>query len=229
VDNFSEREVGAGGSRGDGGAALREFRFSDLPVRTVLRDGEPWIVATDVCAVLGHSSPARAIKRLDEDEKGVTTIHTLGGRQELIIVSESGLYALLLTSRKPQARMFSRWVRSEVLPMIRRTGFYVPRPVEYLQGGVEAIGSAMGSLPISSIPLTFMEFCDLHGQWMEHGYGPKSRVESEGELRRWLSSRDLGAAAGRHPSKGEWVYIQSVMELWWRESGHRFAASYVPV
>lgn len=83
-----------------------------------------WAVANDACRILGLSNQRQALSRLDDDEKGVTTTDTLGGSQAANTVSESGLYALILTSRKSQARPFRRWVTSEVLPSIRRTGTY---------------------------------------------------------------------------------------------------------
>jgi anti-repressor protein len=77
------------------------FSFQDQPVRTIVKDGEPWFVAADVCAVLEHSSPRRAVLRLDEDERGLITIQAQGGNdQEVNIINESGLYSLVLTSRR---------------------------------------------------------------------------------------------------------------------------------
>jgi prophage antirepressor-like protein len=94
------------------------------PVRVVMRSGAPWFVAIDVCLILGIRNSRQALSRLDDDEKGVISNDTLGGKQELATVSESGMYALVLGSRKPSARQFRKWVTSEVLPTIRRTGGY---------------------------------------------------------------------------------------------------------
>ena len=93
--------------------------------RFVTINGEPWFVAADLCRALEIKQPARALSRLDDDEKGVTTIHTLGGPQQVLIVSEPGLYRLIFTSRKAEARQFQRWVCHEVLPSIRKYGYYV--------------------------------------------------------------------------------------------------------
>ena len=79
-------------------------------------------VAADVLAALALDR--KALERLDDDEKGVNSIHTPGGEQEVTVVNESGLYGLILGSRKPQAKVFKRWVTHEVLPTIRRTGSY---------------------------------------------------------------------------------------------------------
>ena len=96
--------------------------FGEL--RTIVKDGEPWFVAADVCRALELGTTAKAIERLDTDEKGMNSIHTLGGNQNMTIVSESGLYSLVLGSRKPQAHAFKRWVTHDVIPSIRKTGAY---------------------------------------------------------------------------------------------------------
>lgn len=101
---------------------VRVFDFKDNPVRIIDQDGGPWFVATDVCRVLAISNPRDAVGRLHSDEKGVASADTLGGKQALNIVSESGLYALIFASRKPSAQEFRRWVTHEVLPAIRKTG-----------------------------------------------------------------------------------------------------------
>lgn len=95
--------------------------------RTIDRDGEPWCVLADVCRSLEIGNPSDAAKRLDDDEKGVVSIDTLGGRQTVIIINESGLYSLILTSRKESAKRFKKWVTAEVLPTIRKTGSYKPQ------------------------------------------------------------------------------------------------------
>jgi prophage antirepressor-like protein len=101
-----------------------EFRFEDQTIRTIFPDGEPRFVATDVCEVLGIKNPRDAIEPLDDDEKGVAKIDTLGGPQEMNVVNEFGLYRLILRSNKPKAKSFQRWVIHEVLPAIRKTGRY---------------------------------------------------------------------------------------------------------
>lgn len=91
-------------------------------VRNVMIKGEPWFVAKDVCEILGHTNPSMAISLLDEDERGKKS---LGRQGEAWIVNESGLYALIMRSNKPKAKPFRKWVTSEVLPSIRKFGFYV--------------------------------------------------------------------------------------------------------
>jgi prophage antirepressor-like protein len=104
------------------------FNFCVSSIRVVMLDGNPWFVAADVCSALEIINVARAMSRLDDDEKGVHTVNTLGGNQQMTVVSESGLYSLTLTSRKPEAKKFKKWVTSEVLPSIRKTGGYSSTP-----------------------------------------------------------------------------------------------------
>lgn len=106
-----------------------EFPITGQQVRTVLRDAEPWFVAVDVCAVLGIANPSDAVRSLDDDEVELVpaALVIAEGRPQdrLNLITESGLYSLILRSRKPEARAFKRWVTHEVLPAIRRTGSYV--------------------------------------------------------------------------------------------------------
>lgn len=94
-------------------------------VRSILIDGEPWFVAADVCKALELERTNRALSRLDDDEKGAHSVSTPGGRQRMSIISESGLYSLILGSRKPEARAFKRWITHEVIPSIRKHGAYM--------------------------------------------------------------------------------------------------------
>ncbi|WP_180967243.1 phage antirepressor [Zhihengliuella halotolerans] len=91
--------------------------------------GEPWFVAADVAKILGYEKATFMTRRLDEDEKGVRSVHTLGGYQQMTIVSEAGLYSAILGSKVPGAKAFKRWVTHEVLPAIRKTGNYSTAPV----------------------------------------------------------------------------------------------------
>lgn len=98
------------------------FNFNgQSQVRTVVRDGEPWFVAKDICDILELTNPTVAIESLDDDERSK---YSLGRQGETNIVNESGLYALVFKSRKPEAKAFRKWVTSEVLPAIRKTGQY---------------------------------------------------------------------------------------------------------
>ena len=131
-------------------ADITPFNFGIFTVRVITRDNQPWFVANDICNALGYSNTSKAIgDHLDEDErmtitasdgqsfdsnqslesssKGLASSDTLrnrGGARHLVIINESGLYALVLRSRKPEARKFAKWVTREVLPSIRQTGQY---------------------------------------------------------------------------------------------------------
>lgn len=105
---------------------MKIFENSEFgAVRVVDVNGEPWFVAKDVCECLELGNPRTSIALLDEDEKGVHTMDTPGGAQEMSIVSEAGLYSLILRSRKPEAKAFKRWITHEVLPAIRKHGGYL--------------------------------------------------------------------------------------------------------
>jgi len=112
-------------------SALQCFAFDDSLVRVIDREGAPWFIARDVCAVLGIKNNRDALEKLDDDEKGVASTDTLGGEQDVLIVTESGLYTLILRSRAATtpgspAHRFRKWVTAEVLPALRQTGSYGP-------------------------------------------------------------------------------------------------------
>lgn len=107
-------------------SAVVPFRFESHEVRALTINGDPWFVAKDVCDVLDIEwKGSGSLGPLDDDEKGVRKVNTLGGDQEMTIISESGLYTLIIRSNKPQAKPFRKWVTAEVLPSIRKTGGYV--------------------------------------------------------------------------------------------------------
>jgi prophage antirepressor-like protein len=123
------------------GTELVPFNYENHEIRTVLIDGEPWVVAKDVCDVL-EIRTNDALNTLDDDEKGYEIVVSPGGPQQMAIVNEPGLYSLILRSRKPEAKKFKRWITHVVLPAMRRgelrvvsepetlTYAPVPKPVE---------------------------------------------------------------------------------------------------
>lgn len=95
------------------------------PLRGIAIEGESWLVGKDVAERLGYVNPRKAlIDHVDDEDKGVTKWNTPGGVQDVTIINESGLYALIFSSKLPAARAFKRWVTHDVLPAIRRTGRY---------------------------------------------------------------------------------------------------------
>lgn len=131
-----------------GAIAHAVFNFESHQVRTVQRAGEVWFAAADVCAAIDvHPT---AVRRLEKDEKGLHITQTLGGEQTISIINESGLYSLILRSRKPEARRFARWVTAEVLPSIRKTGHYAAFPLSgSFLATIDATG-AMQLLPLAA-------------------------------------------------------------------------------
>ena len=97
-------------------------------IRTMVDEkGEPWFVGKDVARRLGYINPEKALRvHVDDEDKGVNEMGTPGGTQKVTFINESGLYSLVLASKLPQAKAFKRWVTSEVLPQIRKTGGYIP-------------------------------------------------------------------------------------------------------
>ena len=95
-------------------------------IRTLTINGEPWFVGKDVAAALGYTNPLKAVRdHVDEEDKGVNDSFTPGGKQKIVIINESGLYSLILSSNLEGAKRFKRWVTAEVLPSIRKTGGYI--------------------------------------------------------------------------------------------------------
>ena len=134
---------------------LMPFDYEGREIRVVKDEqGDAWFVAADVCAVLQLPETHKAVARLDEDEKDRNSIPTLGGSQSMTVVSESGLYNLVLGSRKAEAKRFKRWVTHEVLPAIRKTGSYavpamaaLPAPTQDRVTSLLLIGEAVAKVP----------------------------------------------------------------------------------
>lgn len=114
------------GSRADPGPIAGSVKFHSLTVRAIVRDGELWFVAKDVCAALGLSNVGQTLSKLDDDERNTVILNDrIRGNPNRAIVSESGLYAITLRSDKPEAKEFKRWVTGEVLPTICKTGMFM--------------------------------------------------------------------------------------------------------
>ena len=137
---------------------IQAFQFESLPLNVIDKAGEPWFIAKEVCEILGCicikaglssypwfiakevceilelSTTSRAVENLDDDEVSKThTIDSLGRNQEVLIISESGLYTLIIRSNKPNARKFRKWVTGVVLPSIRKTGGYALQEVSHME------------------------------------------------------------------------------------------------
>ena len=104
--------------------SLELFHFKGRQVRTIQLDGEPWFVAADVCDVLGLNNPSQALSYLDRDERRLITNEAWRTNGNMAVVSEPGLYSLVLRSRRPEAKGFRRWIAHEVIPALRQSGEY---------------------------------------------------------------------------------------------------------
>lgn len=124
---------------------LLSFNFDLQPVRVIMRGDDPWWIAGDIADVLGFKHTPHMLRALDDDEKDVHIADTLGGRQEVTIISESGLYNAIFRSRRPQARAFRRWITADLLPTLRRTGVYAIAPA------IPAIDSAALSAGVAVV------------------------------------------------------------------------------
>ncbi|MEG3875767.1 Bro-N domain-containing protein [Microcoleus sp. herbarium7] len=130
--------------------AISVFEFETLTVRIATLDGEPWFVAKDLCDVLDVANPSQALSRLEEDEKNTIILNEGNrGNPNTSVVSESGMYALVLTSRKPTAKSFRKWVTAEVLPAIRKTGTYsvpITTPISAPQSSLDVLAQSLQAL-----------------------------------------------------------------------------------
>ncbi len=187
---------------------LKPFLFEgEAMVRLVDTDGAPWFMLADVCHILDIANPTRAASRLDDDERTLHTVKVGGAEKEVNFISESGLYSLTLTSRKPAAKRFKKWVTSEVLPALRRTGTYtldqpmrgepVILPKPYDEWSLDEIRTHL------SAANAYRHNCNTGSAWwymMRAGFPrPPERLMPAG----WQGDFDLG----RRPSEGRSVTI----------------------
>lgn len=144
---------------------LQTFTFGTQNVRTVIEDGQVKFVMHDICNALGLTNPTEAAKGLAEDERGLSITETADGKRTVVTITESGLYTLVFKSRKPEAQTFRKWVTSEVLPTLRRTGTYtvVPAPPP----------------PPFDLPKTFSEALRLLADSCEQAEALKLQVEAQ--------------------------------------------------
>jgi prophage antirepressor-like protein len=150
-----------------GASAPVVFQFQQSPITVILRDGEPWFIASEILTVLKlHRT---ATRRLEDDERGVHKTHTLGGDQEITVISEPGLYRLIGRSNKPEAKVFNRWVCHEVLPAIRKTGRYEAAPSvasERLQPAFALAAEAIAQ--VSRVVFDSVMSCHPNSEWWKH-------------------------------------------------------------
>lgn len=147
-------------------------------VRTVEIDGQPWLVGKDVAVALGYKNPRDAITRhVDAEDKGVVKHDTPSGEQEILIINESGLYSLILSSKMPKAKAFKRWVTGEVLPALRKNGVYetvkAQQHIEQLEATNDRLTVAIQS--VSQAKDQLAEIIDMRDQFIKIRDKSKSR------------------------------------------------------
>ena len=147
-------------------------------VRTVEIDGQPWLVGKDVAVALGYKNPRDAITRhVDAEDKGAVKHDTPSGEQEMLIINESGLYSLILSSKMPKAKAFKRWVTGEVLPALRKNGVYetvkAQQHIEQLEATNDRLTVAIQS--VSQAKDQLAEIIDMRDQFIKIRDKSKSR------------------------------------------------------
>jgi hypothetical protein len=165
-----------------------------------------------------------ALKALEPSEKGVSIVDTRGGKQQVATVTESGLYALILASRRPDARRFRVWVTSVVLPSVARTGGYgaVAQQQPQIEGLVEPRFFAASGWEARTAPMRMCEFLRSIGV-------PDEAVEAEAPVRERelrLASLGTGRVSGFFRlGTDAWVFHRSVLDAWWAAAGREVVAS----
>lgn len=147
-------------------------------VRTVEIDGQPWLVGKDVAVALGYKEPTKAVRdKVDPEDRGMSKMDTPSGEQEMLIINESGLYSLILSSKMPKAKAFKRWVTSEVLPAIRKNGVYetvkAQQHIEQLEATNAQLNTAIQN--VSSAKASLAEVIDLRNDFIKHRDNYKAR------------------------------------------------------
>lgn len=147
-------------------------------VRTVEIDGTPWLVGKDVAVALGYKNPQRAIRdHVDAEDKGVTKTVTPSGEQEMLIINESGLYSLILSSKMPKAKAFKHWVTGEVLPAIRKNGAYesfqAQQHIEQLEATNTRLNAAIQAVGTAKQQLA--DVISLRNDFIEHRNNYKAK------------------------------------------------------
>lgn len=150
INAVNDQENNVMGNSSTAVSSVMPFRFGKQQVRTLLIDDQPWFVANDVSAALQYSEASAMTRYLDEDEKGLSIVQTLGGDQEMLVINESGLYSAILRSRKAEAKHFKKWVTSKVLPAIRKQGRYEDSQ-GVMSSMVDDILGKSGALRLSNI------------------------------------------------------------------------------
>lgn len=147
-------------------------------VRTVKIDGTPWLAGKDVSLALGYKEPTKAVRdKVDPEDRGVSKMDTPSGEQEMLIINESGLYSLILSSKMPKAKAFKHWVTGEVLPALRKNGVYetvkAQQHIEQLEATNAQLNMAIQN--VSSAKAALAEVISLRNDFIKHRDNYKAR------------------------------------------------------
>lgn len=147
-------------------------------VRTVKIDGTPWLAGKDVALALGYKEPTKAVRdKVDPEDRGVSKMDTPSGEQEMLIINESGLYSLILSSKMPKAKAFKHWVTGEVLPALRKNGVYetvkAQQHIEQLEATNAQLNMAIQN--VSSAKAALAEVISLRNDFIKHRDNYKAR------------------------------------------------------
>lgn len=163
---------------------LTECAYGKMHVRVFGTKDEPWFVAVDVCKILQIKNSRDAVKRLDDDEKGVVKADTLGGKQELQIINEAGLYTLILKSRTEEAKCFKRWVTHDVLPRIRKYGYYKLTNHERRWAAYESIAENLGLSNVLELEDKYVKMSLKALEAADYELKNKAEIEAEAERKK---------------------------------------------
>lgn len=153
--------------------AVQTFTFAGVVpsnLTIVERDGEPWFIAADVCAILSLGNPTEAVRPLDDDEKLTSVILRAGQMRPVNLINESGLYALIIRSNKPNAKAFRKWVTGTVLPSIRKTGSFTVAPAAQVTNFVQRFNDNFMQVEPGYFSVLSELFIILHGRFEKAGY-----------------------------------------------------------
>lgn len=206
-------------------SAIKLFENPLFKVRVIMRLGDPWFVAKDACDCLVITNVSQACQALDEDEKGICKVDTLGGSQDMMLISESGLYTLIMRSNKPEAKVFRKWVTSEVLPSIRKTGSYSvaqpqPQPAlptTYLEALEALVASEKAKLALQAERDEAVRTKARIGSQREATAMNTASQKSKECARLTTENEELKDAVGRGSS---WRTVSMMKAEWIREFGH---------